>query len=103
MSMDEKQFSLSARCAKIKFLSVARLLLASLFLGSALGIFSHSAHADPTGVATGSAFCTKHGQYSGSECPGCARERANAYTPPADTRDYEAERRQQEAMQQQRQ
>ena len=47
MSMDEKQFSLSARCAKIKFLSVARHLLASLFLGSALGIISNSARAEP--------------------------------------------------------
>ena len=78
--MDEKQFSLSARCAKIKFLSVARHLLASLFLGSALGIISNSACADPAGVDMG---------------PSPVWGGGGNNTPP--TRDYEAERRQQEA------
>ena len=70
----------------VKRQSSPSLFLVSLFLGSALGILSDSACADPTGVDMGPSHYL--GEGGGGNSPG-------NYTPP--TRDYAAEARQQEA------
>ena len=100
MNPPQKQRPIAARSVKNTFASVVRILLVSLFLGSALGIISNSARAEPAWWTQQKKDCRLPASLAyntwvaqGSPC----NASTPSSTPAAPTRDYEAEHRQQEA------